>query len=889
MKSRLFSVLLVLCMVLTMLPTTAFADTVVTLDPIYVSEPNPLYPKSEDSSDIVYYKAPTFLANPTYKGDEYFEDLADAAQVLRAGMEQRQSTISIKVFLDSDDFDGTIASRNALTRGVYDAAIAHTGVGTQGDYLHWVVSELTRGSGGSIVNGDYYLTLTYNISYYTTAVQEQAVTERLAQIIPSFGFTAETDDYTKIKTIYDYICAHVTYDHTNLNDDSYKLKYTAYAALINGTSVCEGYAVLLYRMLLDAGVDTRVVTGISFGENHGWNIAKLGNVYYDLDSTWDAGETNYDYFLKCPATFDDTHAKAAEYTTPEFLAAYPMATTDYSPPLSGKCGSSVNWSLNGEGVLSLTGSGAMHSYDAGTPWNVHSSKIKSVTVAAGITSICSDAFADCINLTEIIFAGAAPAFGEDCFAGVKATAYYPCNDASWSADKLQDYGGELTWKTRHGQQATITGKAATCTATGLTDGKKCSVCGTVTAKQQTIAKTAHKETTVTGKAATCTATGLTDGKKCSVCGTVTAKQQTIAKTAHKETTVTGKAATCTATGLTDGKKCTVCGTVTVKQQTIAKAAHNYQYGICTVCQYNDPDYTPVKGVGRVYGASRYETAFKSADSLKKVMGVEKFAAAVVTSGDNFADALAGSYLAYVKNAPILLTDNDNIKDVMAYIQENVASGATIYALGGKAVVTDKLLELEKKGYDVKRLAGKSRFETNLEILKECGSIAGKDILVCTGFNFADSLSASAAKRPILLVDDKLTSEQKAYLKQQRGCKYYMVGGTGAVTSSVEKSPKDYGTVKRLAGANRFETSVMVAETFFSKPTTAVLAYGYNFPDGLCAGPLAAIINAPLILTATGDEAQAAAYAKDKGIKDGLVLGGPALISNKSAVKIFSIG
>ncbi len=469
------------------------------------------------------------------------------------------------------------------------------------------------------------------------------------------------------------------------------------------------------------------------------------------------------------------------------------------------------------------------------------------------------------------------------------------NSNAWESDHSdwKHTGSDYTYFTIHctnHQEITIPGKAATCTATGLTDGKKCSVCGTVTVKQQVIEKKAHKETTISGKPATCTATGLTDGKKCSVCGTVTVKQQTIAKTAHKETTITGKAATCTATGLTDGKKCSVCGTVTVKQQTIAKLAHSYKNGVCTKCGAKDPNYVaPVAGVDRVYGSSRYDTAFQSADTLKKQMGVEKFSCAIVTSGDNFADALAGSYLAYVKNAPILLTDNDNIGDVMAYIQKNVEKGATVYALGGKAVVTDKLLDLEKKGYDVKRLAGKSRFETNLEILKECGSVAGKDILVCTGFNFADSLSASAAKRPILLVDDKLTDGQKAYLKQQSGCKYCIVGGTGAVTSSVEKSLKSYGSVSRLAGSNRFETSVMVAKKFFSDPTTAVLAYGYNFPDGLCAGPLAATINAPLILTATGDEAQAAAYAKEEGIEDGYVLGGSALINDKAVKKIFSMG
>jgi hypothetical protein len=95
-------------------------------------------------------------------------------------------------------------------------------------------------------------------------------------------------------------------------------------------------------------------------------------------------------------------------------------------------------------------------------------------------------------------------------------------------------------------------------------------------------------------------------------------------------------------------------------------------------------------VKRLAGSSRYDTAFLTADTLKEQLGVEKFSCAIVTSGENFADALAGSYLAYVKSAPILLTDNDNIADVMDYIRENVAAGSTVYALGGAAVVTDGL-------------------------------------------------------------------------------------------------------------------------------------------------------------------------------------------------------
>ena len=124
-------------------------------------------------------------------------------------------------------------------------------------------------------------------------------------------------------------------------------------------------------------------------------------------------------------------------------------------------------------------------------------------------------------------------------------------------------------------EVVIAGKAATCTETGLTDGKKCSVCGQITVPQQTIEMKAHTETTITGKAATCTETGLTDGKKCTVCGTVTVKQEIIEAKGHTEVVVPGKAATCTETGLTDGKKCSVCGEVLVAQEIIPVTEHKY--------------------------------------------------------------------------------------------------------------------------------------------------------------------------------------------------------------------------------------------------------------------------------------------------------------------------
>ena len=119
----------------------------------------------------------------------------------------------------------------------------------------------------------------------------------------------------------------------------------------------------------------------------------------------------------------------------------------------------------------------------------------------------------------------------------------------------------------------IPGKAATCTENGLTEGKKCSVCGEILVAQQEIKALGHKEEVIPGKAATCTENGLTEGKKCSVCGEILVAQQEIKALGHKEEVIPGKAATCTETGLTEGKKCTVCGEITVAQKEIAKLPH----------------------------------------------------------------------------------------------------------------------------------------------------------------------------------------------------------------------------------------------------------------------------------------------------------------------------
>ena len=84
------------------------------------------------------------------------------------------------------------------------------------------------------------------------------------------------------------------------------------------------------------------------------------------------------------------------------------------------------------------------------------------------------------------------------------------------------------------------------------------------------------------------------------------------------------------------------------------------------------DAPEAESVTRVFGADRYATAFKAADTLKAELGIEKFQNVIVASGTGFADALAGSYLAAMKQAPILLVRGANVNDVKNYIKSNPA-------------------------------------------------------------------------------------------------------------------------------------------------------------------------------------------------------------------------
>lgn len=125
-------------------------------------------------------------------------------------------------------------------------------------------------------------------------------------------------------------------------------------------------------------------------------------------------------------------------------------------------------------------------------------------------------------------------------------------------------------------EAATPAHAATCTETGLTEGKHCGLCHIVLVKQELVPALSHTEAIDAPKDATCTESGLTEGKHCSLCNTILVQQAAIPALGHSEVITPAQTATCTEPGLTQGKACSTCGLVLEAQTEVSATGHDYQ-------------------------------------------------------------------------------------------------------------------------------------------------------------------------------------------------------------------------------------------------------------------------------------------------------------------------
>ena len=172
-------------------------------------------------------------------------------------------------------------------------------------------------------------TIRFRGKYLLNNDQLAWVNTQLDPILSDLQIEGETD-YMKIKKIYQYVGTHFDYDQT-------LSKFTDYDGLTAGTMVCQGYALLTYKLLWRAGIPARIVVGVSSNQPHGWNIVKLDGAWYNLDTTWDAADSGtqstmyWHYFLKNDEDFVG-HVRETSFDSETFRRICPMAKESFSVP-----------------------------------------------------------------------------------------------------------------------------------------------------------------------------------------------------------------------------------------------------------------------------------------------------------------------------------------------------------------------------------------------------------------------------------------------------------------------------------------------------------------------------------------------------------------------------
>lgn len=133
----------------------------------------------------------------------------------------------------------------------------------------------------------------YDISYRSESYDEYGVDGVVKEFLSGID-TSKMSDYDILKAIHDYILDICTY---NFYDMSNPRNYIAAGVFVDGTAVCQGYAVAFYRLCSELGYDVRVVTSDDEG-NHAWNLVYIGDAYYFVDTTWDDDRDDiYKFFL----------------------------------------------------------------------------------------------------------------------------------------------------------------------------------------------------------------------------------------------------------------------------------------------------------------------------------------------------------------------------------------------------------------------------------------------------------------------------------------------------------------------------------------------------------------------------------------------------------------
>ncbi|MFD3155924.1 DUF5050 domain-containing protein [Haloimpatiens sp. FM7330] len=260
---------------------------------------------------------------------------------------------------------------------------------------------------------------------------------------------------------------------------------------------------------------------------------------------------------------------------------------------------------------------------------------------------------------------------------------------------------------------------------------------------------------------------------------------------------------------------------------------------------------------RIGEENRYLTACRLAKETFKTSN-----AVVLVSGKGYADAVCAAPFAKNLNAPILLTSGNRLENQVGKTIRELGA-RTVYIIGGKGSISSQIESSLRSNYGiyVKRIAGKSRYDTSVlianEVLRKSGN---RTVLLANGqVGYPDAISAASIAAnmgyPLLITDTKKVPTCIKNLIKTKSLNVLAVGGKGIITDSALKS---VGGKRIAAGRDRFDTNIKLLNYFKNKISfdKIYVACGgadrkSQFADALAASGAAAKTNSPVVLSGLG--------------------------------------
>lgn len=286
-------------------------------------------------------------------------------------------------------------------------------------------------------------------TFYMNAARAYAIQIAAANAQDIMEYNRGKSDAEKLRAYKNEICALTDYNYSAASGQAYGDPWQLVWVFDGDPDtkvVCEGYSKAfqyLWEISSFGGKITSMLmtgtmlTGSGEGGRHMWNVVTMsdGKKYMVDVTNSDIGSTGSDHLFLTGYDYTTTISGSKAFCYGGLYYVFDqnvpnlyrnedrdLSGTDYDPEdddiiAYGTCGADLEWTLSYDGLLKISGSGAMDDYksSAYTPWTKWKTSIARIIIGDQVTKIGSSAFAGLKNARSVTIGKAVKKIGAKAF------------------------------------------------------------------------------------------------------------------------------------------------------------------------------------------------------------------------------------------------------------------------------------------------------------------------------------------------------------------------------------------------------------------------------------------------------------------------------------------